>query len=60
MWWLVIPGSAVALGLTALNLLTWPRGRVGDHTPMKVSVLIPARNEQDTIEACVRAAAAQR
>ena len=46
------------LAMTGLNLLTWPRGP--DESPTsslpKISVLIPARNEEGTIGACVRAA----
>lgn len=49
--------AGVALAVTLLNLATWPRGRrVG--TPGAMSVLIPARNEEATIEAAVRAALA--
>jgi len=46
---------AVALAMTAVNLAVWPRGNP-DHEPQgRTSVLIPARNEAETIEACVRA-----
>ncbi len=50
--------SGVALGMTVVNSLTWPRGKRRGRMPSrrKVSILIPARNEADTIEACVRAA----
>jgi chlorobactene glucosyltransferase len=45
----------IPFSLTLLNLLTWPRGRVArTHTP-RLSVLIPARNEERRIERCVRA-----
>ena len=51
--WIAAP-AVYALGLTALNLATWPRPR----RPVEgaVSVLIPARNEQGNIEQAVRAA----
>lgn len=49
---------AVSLLFTWLNLATWSRGRVTRHAAPKVSVLIPARDEADNIEACVRAALA--
>jgi chlorobactene glucosyltransferase len=41
--------------LTAFNLLTWPRGRRDAHPAIRPSVLIPARDEEQNIEACVRA-----
>ncbi|MCO4746774.1 MAG: glycosyltransferase [Proteobacteria bacterium] len=47
-----------ALGMTAFNLAFWPRGRPGVAAEETVSILIPARNEQESIEACVRAALA--
>lgn len=44
-----------ALGMTLLNLITWPRrGRAGVEAKTSVSVLIPARDEAHTIEACLR------
>lgn len=46
------------LSLTLLNVLTWRRGRAGGRFDDRVSVLIPARDEEATIEACVRAVAA--
>lgn len=46
---------AIALGLTAFNSVFWPRGDGKRPIAGDVSVLIPARNEADTIEACVRA-----
>lgn len=58
---LLIAGPALlALGLTALNLLTWPRAprQLADRPTTRHSVLIPARNEERNIEACVRAALA--
>jgi chlorobactene glucosyltransferase len=54
---LCVPGG-LALGLTLWNVATWPRGEasaVGAWS-RRVSVLIPARNEERNIEACVRAA----
>lgn len=56
--WLTILLPLVALALTVFNLLVWPRGtrRDVDET---VSVLIPARNEEATIEQTVRSALAQ-
>lgn len=61
--WLAWGGAAIAslaLALTLLNLLTWPRGRA-DRAPLggaRISVLIPARNEERTLEAAVRSALA--
>ncbi|QDG51228.1 glycosyltransferase [Persicimonas caeni] len=45
-----------ALLMTLFNLVTWPRGRRGSRFTGRLSVLIPARNEEETIEQCVRAA----
>lgn len=56
MWWVVVPFGAVALAITLLNLMTWRRGRPDHRTDTSVSVLIPARNEEATIAASVRAA----
>lgn len=50
----------VALGMTVLNLVTWPRGRPGGVASGRVSVLIPARNEERNIGACVRSVLASR
>ena len=62
-WWLPVMMTAMATSNTALNLLTWPRGRpvkgggaTSAPTP-SISILIPARNEAVNIEASVRAAA---
>ncbi|MFP4600577.1 MAG: glycosyltransferase [Persicimonas sp.] len=44
-----------ALAMTLLNLATWPRGRNDGAFDGRVSVLVPARDEAETIEACVRA-----
>ena len=46
---------ALALGLTAFNLVVWPTGDPDRAIEGAVSVLIPARDEAETIEACVRA-----
>jgi chlorobactene glucosyltransferase len=45
----------VALGLTLFNLLTWPRPRSTATFAGRVSVLVPARNEEGSIGACVDA-----
>lgn len=49
--------GGLALGMTLANLATWPRGKARGRMPggKRVSVLIPARNEEATIEQCVRA-----
>lgn len=52
--------AAYACGLTAFNLVTWPRGGGRPSPEHRVSVLIPARNEAQRVEACVRAALASR
>lgn len=46
------------LAMSLLNVATWSRGRVGAHFAGEVSVLVPARNEESNIEACLRAIAA--
>ena len=48
--------GGLALGMTLANIATWPRGRARGRMPRskRVSVLIPARNEEATIERCVR------
>ncbi len=48
-----------ALGLTAFNLSVWPRGRRGPSVDESIAILIPARNEAETIERCVRSALRQ-
>ena len=46
------------LGIVLFNLAVWPRGRANGRISGRVSVLIPARDEAETIERCVRAALA--
>ena len=54
---LVVP-ALLPLGLTLINLLTWRRGRPDARLrEAKISVLVPARNEEACIERCVRAIA---
>lgn len=60
--WIGAALPLLALSNTVLNLVTWPRGRqhvVGGPERAPVSVLIPARNEELTIEAAVRSALAE-
>jgi len=54
---LAVPALA-SLGITLTNLFTWPQGRAGTGRGERVSVLIPARDEEATIEGAVRAALA--
>lgn len=59
--WLIAVPAVVALGLSVLNARFWPRGQApapGDRLPAGISICIPARNEAESIEACVRAAVA--
>jgi chlorobactene glucosyltransferase len=56
--WLLLVLPALTLGLGLFNLLTWPRPRRAPGEAFDVSVLIPARDEADNIEGCVRAALA--
>ncbi len=46
--------AAIPASIVGLNLLTWTRGRQGKPDG-RLSVLIPARDEVDQIEHCVRA-----
>jgi chlorobactene glucosyltransferase len=48
--------SSIPFGLNLVNHLVWPRDTELLDPPWRVSVLIPARDEEATIEACVRAA----
>lgn len=60
--WVGLAGpAAIPAVTTAFNLLTWPEGRPEARSHgLRISVCIPARNEEATIEACVRAALASR
>jgi chlorobactene glucosyltransferase len=54
--WLI--SNLLCLGpllMTVINLMTWSRGTRPKRTDLRVSVLIPARNEELNIEACVHA-----
>jgi chlorobactene glucosyltransferase len=53
-WLLLALPPLLPLCITLFNLLTWSRGRPGTPTTRSVSVLIPARNEENSIEAAVR------
>ncbi|MEO0605616.1 MAG: glycosyltransferase family 2 protein, partial [Myxococcota bacterium] len=54
LWWLALP-ALVPAGMTLFNLLAWPQGRRRTRSIREVSVCIPARNEERTIEPTVRA-----
>jgi chlorobactene glucosyltransferase len=54
MWGVLCGPAGLALGLTLVNLASWPRGEAR-AAARRVSVLIPARNEEQHIERCVRA-----
>ncbi len=54
LWWLLLP-LGVALGTSVLNRATWPRGRPGARLPGPVSVLVPARDEERALPACLDA-----
>ena len=56
--WLLVAVPGIALANTVLNLLWWPRGRIGGPRPDPATVAIPARNEERNITASVRAALA--
>lgn len=59
MTWLAFAALPVlVLGVVLFNLAVWPRGRADGRIAGRVSVLIPARDEAETIERCVRAALA--
>lgn len=58
-WWWGAP-ALLPLAITLVNLATWRRPRPAPGSaPGSVSALVPARNEEATIEACVRALLAQ-
>ncbi|HLL85192.1 MAG TPA: glycosyltransferase family 2 protein [Longimicrobium sp.] len=54
-WLLLAAAPLMVLALVLFNLAVWPRGRAGGRIAGRVSVLIPARDEAETIERCVRA-----
>lgn len=49
-----------ATGIATLNLITWPTTRQEGVWGGQVSVLIPARNEEKNIGACIQSVLAQR
>ena len=55
--WLCAGLAVLAFINTCVNLLYWPRG-LGVQDLPKVSVLVPARNEEDNIQAAVQSALA--
>jgi chlorobactene glucosyltransferase len=55
LWYALLAGlPCAALSTTLFNLATWSRGSPEDALEGTVSVLVPARNEEDDIETCVR------
>lgn len=56
-WWLALL-PALPLGITVINLLTWRAPRPGPVRG-RVSALVPARDEEQTIEACLRSLLAE-
>lgn len=55
-WALLALPPVLVLGMVGLNVSVWPRGRGDGRFRGRVSVLIPARDEEENIERCVRAA----
>jgi len=55
LWALLAIPSLGVLGLTLFNEVLWPRGRADGEFDGEISVLIPCRNEQASIESCIRA-----
>ena len=53
--WVIAAAPALPLLLTLFNIAVWQRGRPNGRMPGSVSVLIPARNEANNIEACLSA-----
>lgn len=51
--WIALP-PLLPLAMTALNLLTWRPPRPGSRLAGRVSALVPARDEAENIEACLR------
>lgn len=58
--WFVFVLAAVPAGLFLINLLLYRRPRESGPAAERVSILIPARNEESKIEACVCSALASR
>jgi chlorobactene glucosyltransferase len=54
-WLLLAAPPIFVLAIVLFNLAVWPRGRSNGRIAGRVSVLIPARDEAETIERCVRA-----
>jgi chlorobactene glucosyltransferase len=54
-WLLLAAPPLFVLALVLFNLTVWPRGRADGRIAGRVSVLIPARDEAETIERCVLA-----
>ena len=46
--WASAAAALLALTLTLFNTLVWPRGRRDGAPPERLSVLIPARDEEET------------
>ena len=65
LWLLLAAPGLLALAMTVINAVTWPRGhapadaRSATMAPESVAVLIPARDEAAGIEVAVRSALAQ-
>ncbi|MEQ1508464.1 MAG: glycosyltransferase family 2 protein, partial [Myxococcota bacterium] len=56
-WWIAV-APVIALGFTAINLVTW-RAPAQRSVRSRISALVPARNEEATIGACVAALLAE-
>ena len=54
----VAASALLPLAMTLFNVAVWRRGRSDGRMPGVVSVLIPARNEESNIDACLAAAQA--
>jgi chlorobactene glucosyltransferase len=59
-WLLFFLPAAFPAGMTLFNIFAWARGRTGPRFDGRVSVMVPARNEETTIENCVRSILASR
>lgn len=57
--WLTTVPASIPFVLNVMNWTRWPRGTDVVTPEGRVSVLVPARNEEANIEACVRAALSQ-